>query len=455
MWPEQTGCCKTVQNAIHISRAGRGGLQAPLRSGPGRSLRLEPQGALAGGQNALQACAEAMNPTTGRLQSDSCREWPSTAWSWVSKAHPAKSATLQRPRNTPRTGTPAPPLPQHPCEHPAPPPSSAPPSMCCPTTYARQAPEQPRQVTPADVEQASLSCGAGKATSPPAPRQAPRLRDLGPGRRGAAGGGGTSAQRPAPPLPRPPPYRRPTSCGDRAWWRLRPTPPLLPAPPTQVHMALERCIARGMGKLESVQLLARLGVPAKFAVIGKPRDVAYGSTAQPAAPRRQPCTALQACSPSAPPAARVPPVSCVAWRRCGLGARGIHAPGRLVSWTSCPQPNPLPPPSCRCSVGAAGGGEPRVLCGLQRPAAGDRTDGALPPLSSWGVCPATAIHGGGAAPRLLATASPPPPPRRRRQSLPPPSVSLTPVCQPLAGPPAARLPRRRPPRLGPAITHPR
>lgn len=33
-------------------------------------------------------------------------------------------------------------------------------------------------------------------------------------------------------------------------------------------MALERCIGRGMGKLESVQLLARLGVAPKFAMIG-------------------------------------------------------------------------------------------------------------------------------------------------------------------------------------------
>lgn len=60
--------------------------------------------------------------------------------------------------------------------------------MCCPTIYgSRPAPEQPRQVTPQDVE--------------------------------------------------------------------------------QVHMALERCIGRGMSKMESVQLLARLGVPCKFAMI--------------------------------------------------------------------------------------------------------------------------------------------------------------------------------------------
>lgn len=40
-------------------------------------------------------------------------------------------------------------------------------------------------------------------------------------------------------------------------------------------MALERCIGRGMSKMESVQLLARLGVPPKFAAIGKSRDIAH------------------------------------------------------------------------------------------------------------------------------------------------------------------------------------
>ncbi|EFN54643.1 hypothetical protein CHLNCDRAFT_135199 [Chlorella variabilis] len=35
----------------------------------------------------------------------------------------------------------------------------------------------------------------------------------------------------------------------------------------QVHAALERCIQRGLNKLEAVQLLARLGVAPKFSLL--------------------------------------------------------------------------------------------------------------------------------------------------------------------------------------------
>lgn len=112
-------------------------------------------------------------------------------------------------------------------------------------------------------------------------------------------------------------------------------------------MALERCIARGMGKLESVQLLARLGVPAKFAVIGKPRDVAYGSTAQLAAPRRQPASPAQPSRP-APPAPR-PPLAC---RLChvwlGVGAASAREaftpPGASSAGRPALNPTPYHPP---------------------------------------------------------------------------------------------------------------
>lgn len=71
---------------------------------------------------------------------------------------------------------------------------------------------------------------------------------------------------------------------------LPPAPPaaeFVPYPPTcapspavpQVHAALERCIQRGMSKLEAVQLLARLGVAAKFTALGAPH--------RPPAPRMQ------------------------------------------------------------------------------------------------------------------------------------------------------------------------
>lgn len=35
----------------------------------------------------------------------------------------------------------------------------------------------------------------------------------------------------------------------------------------QVHVALERCLARGLTKMEAVQLLARLGVAPKFTLL--------------------------------------------------------------------------------------------------------------------------------------------------------------------------------------------
>ncbi len=37
----------------------------------------------------------------------------------------------------------------------------------------------------------------------------------------------------------------------------------------QVHVALERCIQRGMSMMESVQLLSRLGVAPKLSMIGE------------------------------------------------------------------------------------------------------------------------------------------------------------------------------------------
>lgn len=72
----------------------------------------------------------------------------------------------------------------------------------------------------------------------------------------------------------------------------------------QVHAALERCIQRGMSKLEAVQLLGRLGIAPKFTALGAPAAAAARATpARRLRPRALRCARR-------PPAAR-PGASCV------------------------------------------------------------------------------------------------------------------------------------------------
>ena len=53
-----------------------------------------------------------------------------------------------------------------------------------------------------------------------------------------------------------------------------------------MHGAIERCLERQMTKLETVELLARLGVAPKFTMLGEPRAAAFPPQRRPYPGRR-------------------------------------------------------------------------------------------------------------------------------------------------------------------------
>lgn len=123
------------------------------------------------------------------------------------------------------------------------------PAMCCPSVYAActARPGAARSVTAAEVEQVIPAGVCSRAAGLRAPAPGCGRPWVAHDRGGGPPGGPRAAHSALPPC----------------------TGPNLPsAPRPQVHCALERCIQRGMSKLEAVQLLARLGVEPKFSTLG-------------------------------------------------------------------------------------------------------------------------------------------------------------------------------------------
>ena len=325
--------------------------------------------------------------------------------------------------------------------------------MCCPTVYARPAPTPPRAVTPADVEQASLAQAFWRESPgrQRAPARAPPP-DLGLARVA----GGQRAAGVAPPRHRLalPPAPVALSAAPRTPpASLAALPGATPAPPCspQVHMALERCIGRGMSKLESVQLLARLGVAPKFAMIG---GFGFGCCFSclpllPLCPACMPNRPAAAHPARVPLHARRPPWH---WRRrpargvCCAAVRPLAVPRRTVLGLKClpvptprltpspprpPAPLPLqcgsgwrlripsslplttrssrPPPSCSAATSAEAprGRRARRPRGSAGPLACSRPDAATP----------VPLHEGGR--RLLPPNHPPRPPSSDPRHHPP------------------------------------